>query len=333
MDTALVPVEAQDNLPAGYLAEIELVNEALANSRAASTRRCYAATMRIFEAWCRERGESPLPASPEVVARFASWRAQVAQVSASTLGKDIAAIRAAHTQAGHPSPCDHEGVKLTMKGLRRSLGAAKKPKAPLTSDRLVSLLAQVPANTPQGLRDRAILIIGFGGALRRSELAALRVEDISEVTEGLDITIRHSKTDQEGQGQTISLPREVTAPDFCPCRALKVWLEAAGITSGPVFPRLRRWGRITGEAMTGHSIAATVKRYALAAGLNPADFAGHSLRSGWLTSAAEDGASTFKLQEVSRHKSLDVLAGYVRRADRFKDHAGAGLLAKGARAA
>jgi integrase len=175
----------------------------------------------------------------------------------------------------------------------------------------------------KGLRDRALLLLGFAGAFRRSELVALNVADLQFCDDGLRVTIRRSKTDQEGLGATIAIVRGSTA---CPVRAVRTWIEMAGILDGPLFRPVTRTGRVSSRRLSGRAVADLVKRYARRAGLNAADFSGHSLRSGFLTSAAARGASIFKMMDVSRHKSIDTLRGYVRDAEIFRDHAGNGLL-------
>jgi site-specific recombinase XerD len=175
----------------------------------------------------------------------------------------------------------------------------------------------------KGVRDRALLLLGFAGAFRRSELVALDVADIAETETGLLVTIRRSKTDQDGEGVTIAIPRGDVA---CPARALREWLDAAGIEAGPILRPINKAGTVSGERLTDRSVANIVKAYAERAGFDANLFSGHSLRSGFLTSAAAKGASIFKMMHVSRHKSVDTLRGYVRDAELFKDHAGAGLL-------
>jgi integrase len=154
-------------------------------------------------------------------------------------------------------------------------------------------------------------------------VVALRVEDLVEAQDGLRVVVRRSKTDQEGAGQEIAIPHGAR---LRPVEAVRAWLAAAAIETGPVFRRVRKNGLVGAEALTAEVVALVVKRYAEGAGLRPEDFAGHSLRSGFLTSGAENGASVFKLMEVSRHRSLDTLRGYVRRAELFKDHAGSDFL-------
>ena len=159
-----------------------------------------------------------------------------------------------------------------------------------------------------GKRDRALLAFGFAGAFRRAELVALEVADLVEVADGLRVVIRHSKTDQEGQGAEIAIPRGYR---LRPVEAVQAWLAAAEISSGPVFRPVARGGRVGTAALSSHAAALVIKQRIAAVGLDPATYSGHSLRSGFLTSAAEAGASLFKLTEVSRHKSLDTLRGYV----------------------
>jgi len=240
----------------------------------------------------------------------------------STIARRVAAIRYAHKLAGHATPTDAEGVKATVRGIRRTLGTAPTRKAPVTAERAQVMALAVP-DSLLGLRDRALLLLGFAGAFRRSELVALDITDLEETKAGLRVCIRRSKTDQEGGGVTIAVvPGAVT----CPVKAVRAWLEAAKIVDGPVFRAVGKGGRVSISRLSDKSVANIVKIYAERLGLDPASFAGHSLRSGFLTSAAARGASIFKMMDVSRHKSVDTLRGYVRDAELFKDHAGTGLL-------
>ena len=180
-----------------------------------------------------------------------------------------------------------------------------------------------PSTDLKGLRDRALLLLGFAGAFRRSELVALDVADLQFCDGGLRVTIRKSKTDQEGLGATIAIARGSIA---CPVDAVRAWIKAAGIVDGPLFRPVTRTGKISARRLSARAVAELVKTYARRAGLKAADFSGHSLRSGFLTSAAARGASIFKMMDVSRHKSVDTLRGYVRDAEMFRNHAGNGLL-------
>ena len=319
MSTALT-VSHSSPAPAIPTADAERARGFANAEKAAATRRAYGTDFAIFRAWCTERRLDALPASPATVAAFLAHEAG-RNVKDSTIGRRTAAIRYAHKLAGLASPTDDELVKATVRGIRRTLGTAKIKKVPATAERLLAMAANTGAGL-KGLRDRALLLIGFAGALRRSELVALNIEDIEEAPDGMKITIRHSKTDQEGAGQTIAIPFGKVA---CPVAALKEWITAAGIGSGALFRSVNRYGKV-GERLTDQSVSDIVKEHAEGLRLDPTQFAGHSLRAGFLTSAASRGASIFKMMDVSRHRSVDTLRGYVRDAELFKDHAGAGLL-------
>jgi site-specific recombinase XerD len=315
---ATVPAGESLPLPAS---EVAAAADYARAEKAEATRRAYRTDFGIFRAWCAERRISALPAAPEAVAAFLAHEAE-RQVRPSTIGRRVAAIRYAHKLAGFSLPTDDERVRATVRGIRRSLGAAPSKKMPATAERVIGM-APLVGTKLSAIRDRALLLIGFAGAFRRSELVAINVEDLEETAEGLRITIRRSKTDQEGHGHVIAIPRGVIA---CPVAALKTWLEAAAITEGPVFRPIGKGGRLQLGRLTDRSVADIVKAHAQRAGLDPKLFAGHSLRSGFLTSAAARGASIFKMADQSRHKSMDTLRGYVRDAEIFKDHAGKGLL-------
>lgn len=308
------------SLPAS--AEVAAALSFAEQEKSPGTRRAYRSDWQIFTAWCAARGLGPLPATPEIVARFLSTEA-MAGVKASTLGRRAAAIGYAHRLAGYRDPpSSAESVKTVMRGIRRTIGTAPTRKAPATAELIGEMLKHCP-DTLAGKRDRALLALGFAGAFRRSELVALEVADLAEVGDGLRVTIRRSKTDQEGAGQEIAIPRGYR---LRPVEAVQTWLAAAEINSGPVFRPVLKGSRLQPVLLTDRSVAAIVKRYAELAGLDPAQYAGHSLRAGFITSAAESGAAVLRIADQSRHKSLDVLRGYVRGADMFKDHAGAAFL-------
>ncbi len=184
------------------------------------------------------------------------------------------------------------------------------------------MLDTIATDTLRGKRDRALLALGMAGAFRRSELVALQASDLVRLPEGLKVTIRKSKTDQEGAGHVIAILR---GSNIRPVRAVEDWLVAAGIKDGPVFRCINRHGRLRATALTPQVVALVVKSAAEAAGLDPAEFAGHSLRAGFLTSAAESGADALRMMEVSRHRRVETVQGYVRRSNMFRGHAGAGF--------
>jgi integrase len=211
-----------------------------------------------------------------------------------------------------------------MQGIRREQGAAPNRKAPATVDRLAAMVAHADSRTLKGKRDRALLLFGFASAMRRSELVALTVADLEETKRGLLVTLRHSKTDQESHGHQRAIPfgrRDET----CPVAALNVWLEAAGISEGKLFRSVSRHGQV-GESMSTRAVADVVKLYAQRAGLDASEFSGHSLRAGFVTSAAEKGRSTERIMDHTGHQSAAMVRVYTRRVDAFTDHAGEGLL-------
>ncbi|WP_439365494.1 site-specific integrase [Bradyrhizobium sp. DASA03005] len=290
--------------------------------KAPATRKAYETDFRLFRAWCESRGASALPANPETLAAYlAHGAAEGAMVS--TLSRRVAAVRYAHKLASLPTPSDAEAVKATLRGIRRTIGAAKVKKAPAVVARIKAMVETCP-NTLTGKRDRALLLLGFGGAFRRSELVALDVEHLLETAEGLRAFIARSKTDQDAEGATVAIARGSSV--VCPAAAVRDWLDSAGITSGPVFRPINKAGTVSAARLTDRSVANVVKAYASRAGLDEKQFSGHSLRRGFLTSAAAAGKSIFRMMDVSRHKSVDTLRGYVQEAELFKDHAGAGLL-------
>jgi len=289
--------------------------------KAAETRRAYNSDFAAFTAYCLAHGQPPLPAAPAIVAAFVSSEARRG-ISASTIARRVAAIRYAHKLDGRATPTDSEAVKSVVRGIRRTIGTAPAKKSPATADLMQQMLDTCPA-TLRGKRDRALLALGFAGAFRRSELVALEVGDLAETPDGYRVTIRYSKGDQEAGGQHIAIPR---GTKLRPVEAVRVWLAAAKIESGPIFRPINRGGRVVNARLTAESAAQVVKDAAERAGLDPAAFAGHSLRAGFLTSAAGAGASIFKMMDQSRHKSVETLRGYVRNAETFKDHAGKDFL-------
>jgi site-specific recombinase XerD len=314
--------EAGTPLPALPAEDIERAVNFARQDKAESTRKAYRQDFDAFAASCASRGVVALPATPETVAGYLA--AQVdAGLKPSTIGRRCAAIAHAHKLAGIEPPTNNEGVKATLRGIRRAVGTAPARKAPAVAEVTRDMAKAAPAGKLKGLRDKALLLLGFGGAFRRAELVALEVADLEETDEGLRVTIRRSKTDQEGHGVTIAIVRGGAC---CPVRAVRAWLDAAEITEGPLFRPVRKGGKVRDQRLTAKSVCDLVKHYAADVGLDASTFGAHSLRSGFLTSAARRGASIFKMRDVSRHKSMDVLQAYVRDADMFRDHAGAGLL-------
>lgn len=317
----------RDTLPIASLDEAREAAAAYARgSRAASTWRAYEADWRAFEAWCRAVKLTALPATAHTVALYLSAEAKRG-LAPSTLGRRLAAIRLMHVGARHPAPHDAIEVAEVTRGIRRAWKRPSAQKAPAVDHEVKRMVDAVEPQTVRGLRDRALLLLGFAGALRRSELVALDVEDLMARPEGLAVMIASSKADQEGEGQVIAIPRVPGSP-YCPVQAVLDWQVVAGIATGPLFRRLQRGDKVGRSRLTAQSVSLVIKRLAARVGLDAERYAGHSLRSGFLTSAARARASIFKMADQSRHKSLDVLRAYVRNEERFEDHAGEGLLAR-----
>jgi integrase len=309
-------------LPAALTAPLRLAADFAKASKARATQAAYDSDFRIFEAWCATRGISALPATAAALCGFLADEAgrwQARQHAGATPSRDPIFP----PRPGYDTPTGDEKVKAVLSGIRRTIGAAPVRKKAATSDLVIAMSAT--GASLRALRDRAIILLGFAGAFRRSELVALDVEDLEEAPEGLLITIRRSKTDQEGLGRRVAIPRGEIA---CPVAALRAWLEAAGITEGAVFRRVfnKRAQRVTDRRLAARNVATIVKAAAAKLGLEASVFAGHSLRAGFVTSAVKRGANLIKITDVTGHRSLDMLKTYSRDAEAFVGHAGAGLL-------
>ena len=221
-------------LPATLGPELEEAAGYARAEKAPATRRAYKSDFALFRAWCETKRVPALPAEPETVAAFLAAEANRG-TNPSTIGRRLAAIRYAHKLAGHEPPTNSEAVKATLRGIRRTAGSAPARKAPATADKVLAMVDKADTDI-KGLRDRALLLLGFAGAFRRSELVALDVADLQFCAGGLRVTIRKSKTDQEGLGATIAIARGSIA---CPVDAVRAWIKAAGIVDGPYSALLR----------------------------------------------------------------------------------------------
>lgn len=324
-DVEAVSVYLPSTLDAGRQNAVALLDEdviALAKaSRSENTLLAYSKAMAAFRDWCASKSVQSLPAEPEALAAYLVHRMK-GGAKASTLSVIVSAVRHWHRQAGHVSPSESEGVQNVMRGIRRTIGTASVQKKPATAERMSAMLAHVPLGL-KGIRDRAIILLGFAGAFRRSELAAIRIEHLTFTDQGLDVLLPFSKTDQEGQGQTVAIPH---GESLLPVKALKQWISEARITEGPLFRSINKAGDVSAAALSDRSIADVVKHYAGLAGLDPADFSGHSMRAGFVTSASERGADINRIMDQTRHTDPRTVRKYIRRAERYRDHAGAGFL-------
>jgi integrase len=242
----------------------------------------------------------------------------------STIEQAMAAITAAHRAAGHPNPRDAAPVRAALAGIRRKLGVAPDAKAPLSVEQLRAMVRALP-DTLKGARDRAVLLLGFTSSFRRSEIAALQLRDVADDPEGLRVTLRRSKTDQEGAGRVVGIPFGGD-PATCPVRAVRAWIDAAEITDGALFRSVHRHGKALPRALSGADVARIVKAAAKAAGVDPKAISGHSLRAGFATAAAKAGKSERAIMRQTGHKSTGMVRRYIRDADLFAENAAVGLL-------
>ncbi|HEY1680234.1 MAG TPA: site-specific integrase [Candidatus Tumulicola sp.] len=288
-------------------------------ARADNTRRAYESDLRAFCSWCQTRGLTCLPATAETLSLYIADVGE--SMKPATLQRRLTAIAVAHKAAGYESPTAHEVVRSVLTGVRRKLGVAQVQKLALAVDDVRAIVDELGDDKPIDVRDRALLLLGFAGALRRSELVALDVADVAFEKQGVVIVLHRSKTNQEGDIERIAVPY---GSDYrtCPVRALQAWIEVVG--DGPLFRSIDRHGNL-GNRLSAHSVALVVKARAEQAGLDPALVAGHSLRSGFATSAARAGKSEAAIMRQTRHKSVTVARRYIRQGTMWDDHAGHGI--------
>ncbi len=304
-------------------------------SKAETTRKAYRAAVRAWCGWCDRREVPPLPgASTDVAAFLAAERHR--GLSPNSINLRRSAIRYLHRAADCPVPTDDARVAATVAGIRRDAarrGEQPNKKKAATTPVLHRLLDPIPDDL-RGLRDRALILVGFAGALRRSELAAIAMRDLESTVRGLRLTLAHSKS---SQADAVTVPLPYGKTELCPVRALERWLAASGITEGPVFRRI--WlpkhasgaeppplPRLGAEALTAHSVALIVQARGAAAGFGRLELGGHSLKRGALTTGMDRGAHPAKLKRLGRHKSFDVLGEYLEFGDLFDGHPLSGVL-------
>lgn len=285
------------------------------------TRQAYQEDLQRFLNW---GGHIPSPAE-----QIAAYLAVHGETHApATLGRWIVSLGKAHTSLGLGNPCTSALVRATLRGIRRQRGTTQRQVAPTGRDDLIAMVGAL-GSSPRDLRDRALLLIGFAGALRRSELVALTIADAVFSEAGLTLTVRRSKTDQEGHGRLIGIPYGRGA--ICPVQALRSWLALAtdpanpGTQAAPIFRPVNRHCRIADQALSGHAVAEIVKQRCAAAGLSPEHYSGHSLRAGFCTAAARNGAPSWQIRKISGHKTNTMLDRYIRDARLFHDNPLQGL--------
>jgi site-specific recombinase XerD len=299
----------------------ERVREYIRASKAESTLRGYQSDWRAFYSWCEGQNVCPLPAAPETVASYIAECAS--HLKPGSIQRKLNAIAEAHKAMGLESPTHTALVRNTMKGIRRTKGTAPVQKAAALTDDVRAMLEATDAGAI-GIRDRALILLGFAGAFRRSELVGLNAEDCAFSKDGLTVTLRRSKTDQEGVGRRVGIPYGAN-PETCPVRVLQTWLEQAGTATGPLFRSINRHGYVGLGRLSGIDVARIVKKLAERAGLDATKYAGHSLRAGHATAAAMAGASERSIMKQTGHRSVQMVRRYIRDGSLFRENSGGKL--------
>jgi integrase len=308
--TPLAAVTATTATPIGVACTDARVLHFIEAATAPNTRRAYDSDLKHFLSW----GGS-LPASPDVIARYLAAHATTHVVA--TLARRLVAIRRAHALQGLPDPVRSELVRLTFRGIRRAHGRPQRRAAALATEEMAAIVASL-CDSVRDARDRALLLVGFAGAFRRSELSRIDRKSIERTPRGIIVTIPKSKTDQEGQGRQVAIP--CGRNDICPVRALDQWLELSRITEGLVFRPVTRRGIVLPSQLSGDSIAQIIKHRVKAIGLDQARYSGHSLRAGFVTSAATAGAPAWSIKAQTGHASDALVGRYIRLSDPFADN-------------
>lgn len=291
----------------------------LSVTKANHTIDAYESDWNDFCDWCRYHHQPSYPAQPETIVNYINDLADYAK--ASTIRRRISAISENYNASGDhvENPCRAWIVKEALIGLTRLKGTVQKGKTPIYWEEIEEMIHRMDLSSLQALRDRAVLLLGFMGAFRRSELAGLDVEDIRKYPQGIVVTIRHSKTDQTSAGQQIGIPYLSHSSMDC-IHALQEWLTAAGITSGPLFRSFLKNGKVSSRRLSDKSINLIVKKYAASIGLNPEMYGAHSLRHGFATYAALQGVEERLIMKQTRHRSVEMVRRYINEADLFTNN-------------
>ena len=293
----------------------------LKNSKANNTLRAYKSDFSDFRIFCAKHGFSSLPSEPKIVSLYLTHLSKTSKIS--TLRRRLVSISMVHKLKGHYLDTKHPIIIENFMGIRRTKGSFQKGKKPILINHLKLIINAINEQKNEDikkLRDKSIILVGFGGGFRRTELISINYEDLEFVPEGLKITIRKSKTDQFGEGMIKALPY-LANEKYCPVISLKNWLEISKIKSGPIFRRFSKGSFLKEERLTDQSVVLLIKKYLNLAGIDNTNFAGHSLRSGFASVAAESGADERSIMTMTGHKSTQMVRRYIREANLFKDNA------------
>jgi site-specific recombinase XerD len=302
------------------LQEETLLN--LQNSKANNTVRAYKSDFNDFGIFCARNGFKSLPSNPKIVSLYLT-HLSTKEAKMSTLKRRLVSIGVIHKLKGHYLDTKHPSIIENIMGIKRRKGSIQKAKKPILINSLKLIIDAIDQQNKQEikkLRDRSIILIGFSGGFRRNEIVSLDYDDLDFVPEGLKINIKRSKTDQFGEGFTKALPY-FDSSQYCPVISLKNWLNISKITSGPIFRRFLKGSKLSENRLTDQTVAILIKEYLNLAGINSKNYSGHSLRSGFATSAAESGVEERNIMAMTGHKSTEMVRRYIKEANLFKNNA------------
>jgi site-specific recombinase XerD len=302
------------------LQEETLLN--LKSSKAFNTIRAYKSDYKDFGLFCAQNGFKSLPAEPKIVSLYLT-HLSTKDVKISTIKRRLVSIGVIHKLKGHYLDTKHPSIIENIMGIKRRKGSIQKGKKPLLINNLKQIINVIDSHNNEEIkkfRDRSIILIGFSGGFRRNEIVSLDYEDLDFVTEGLKINLRRSKTDQFGEGAAKGLPYFDNS-QYCPVLTLQKWIEVSNIKSGPLFRRFSKGLKLTENRLTDQTVALLIKEYLKLAGIDSENYSGHSLRSGFATSAAESGAEERSIMAMTGHKSTEMVRRYIKEANLFKNNA------------
>ena len=302
------------------LQEETLLN--LKSSKANNTVRAYQSDFKDYGLFCAQNGFKSLPSEPKIVSLYLTYLSTKGS-KMSTLKRRLVSIGVIHRLKGFYLDTKHPTIIENVMGIKRRKGSIQKGKKPILINNLKELINVIDEQKDKDnkkLRDRSIILIGFSGGFRRNEIVSLDYDDLDFVQEGLKIQVRRSKTDQFGEGFVKALPY-FNNTKYCPVVSLRNWLEISKINSGPLFRRFVKGSKLSENRLTDQSVALIIKKYLQLAGIDSKNYSGHSLRSGFATSAAESGAEERSIMTMTGHKSTEMVRRYIKEANLFKNNA------------
>jgi site-specific recombinase XerD len=302
------------------LQEETLLN--LKNSKANNTVRAYKSDFKDFVLFCVQNGFKSLPSEPKIVSLYLT-QLSTKDIKISTIKRRLVSIGVIHKLKGHYLDTKHPSIIENLMGIKRRKGVIQKGKKPLLINNLkkiINVIDEQQKEIIKRFRDRSIILIGFSGGFRRSEIVGLDYDDLEFVKEGLKINIKRSKTDQFGEGSIKGLPY-LDNSEYCPVVSIQNWIEISKISSGPLFRRFSKGSNLTEKRLTDQTVALLIKNYLNLAGIDSRNYSGHSLRSGFATTAAEAGVEERSIMAMTGHKSSEMVRRYIKDANLFKNNA------------